>query len=704
MSFSALLNTDPLLLFLLLVIGWWATALAGGLVYRRTRRSLRRGARWVLGLLVVALLLVAGRGALVLLLAGFGWPFVVERLALMPMLLLPALALAWRGLPALGQLARRVPPDATAEPSGEERALAAGPALLLAPLLLAAGAGAGLYQAAITPYLTATALLALWVVYLGLGLLGWLLSGRAERAIGAGHRARRGLPWRLARLGLVMGLLLSAGAAAVGRGAAASRLPERYSLMDHAGVDLGGGPPVRLAGHAHEAGQAQLLAADGAAPVRSVTELTGPQGERPDARFTLVARQTTLALRSGVGVAAWSFNGQIPGPELRVRQGDLVEVELINADIGAGVTIHWHGVNVPNGEDGVAGVTQDAVPPGGRHIYRFRAEDVGTRWYHSHQQSSEQVRRGLFGPLIVAPREPEPGGAPARELTIVAHGWATEGGLVEALGSDDGLVREAVAPGTAVRLRLLNADDRIRTFTLAGAPFRVVALDGNPIHEPGELRDRAVAIPGGGRADLLFTMPATAVRLAQRERPALGYLFSPDGQGEAPPLGVVRPFDPLAYGSPAPTPFGPASRFDRSFQMVFDNTLGFYNGRFGTLRTINGATHPNTPAQLVRPGELIRLVLVNRSHVDHPMHLHGHHVLVLSRNGEPARGSPLWLDTVSVLPGETWEVAFRADNPGIWMDHCHNLEHVATGMMMHLAYEGVTTPFEAGVASGNSAE
>jgi FtsP/CotA-like multicopper oxidase with cupredoxin domain len=138
--------------------------------------------------------------------------------------------------------------------------------------------------------------------------------------------------------------------------------------------------------------------------------------------------------------------------------------------------------------------------------------------------------------------------------------------------------------------------------------------------------------------------------------------------------------------------------------MIFDNELGFYNGRFGTLRTINGAVHPNTAVQMVREGELIRLILINRSHVDHPMHLHGHHVLVLSRNGEAARGSPIWLDTVSVLPGETWEVAFRADNPGIWMDHCHNLEHVASGMMMHLAYEGITTPFEAGVATGNSPE
>lgn len=704
MPFTSLLNAGPPLLFLLLVASSWAGALAAGLVYRRTRRSLRRGARWSLALLVIALLLLLGHAVLVGLLAGFGWRFVVERLALAPLLLLPAVAVAWGGLPALWRLARLPLERPDAEPTPDERTIVARPALTLPPRLLALGAALGIYQAAIVPFLDATALAALWAIAFGYGLLLLLLPGRAVRAIREGHRARLRLPWRLLRLALVLGLLLGGGALVVGRSAAASRLPERYSMMDHATVDLGGGAPVSMAGHGHAAGGVAQAAAAGAPPARSVTELVGPRDAVPDVRFTLTARQQTLRLRSGAAVEAWSFNGQIPGPELRVRQGDLVEIELVNQDIAAGVSIHWHGVNVPNAEDGVAGVTQDAVRPGGRHIYRFVAGDAGTRWYHSHQQSSEQVRRGLFGALVVEPRASGSEQSAKHELIIAAHGWPSAEGLIEALGVDDALVYEAIPAGTEVRLRLLNADDRIRSFALNGAPFRVVALDGNPIHEPGELRDAAVAVPGGGRADLMFTMPDGPVRLGQLERPWLGYAFSPDGHGEPPPLRAGQHLDPLAYGGLAPTPFGPASAFDRSFLMVFDNTLGFYNGRFGTLRTINGAVHPDTPAQMVREGELIRLVLVNRSHVDHPMHLHGHRVLVLSRNGEPARGSPLWLDTVSVLPGETWEVAFRADNPGIWMDHCHNLEHVATGMMMHLAYEGVTTPFEAGAATGNSPE
>jgi FtsP/CotA-like multicopper oxidase with cupredoxin domain len=68
-------------------------------------------------------------------------------------------------------------------------------------------------------------------------------------------------------------------------------------------------------------------------------------------------------------------------------------------------------------------------------------------------------------------------------------------------------------------------------------------------------------------------------------------------------------------------------------------------------------------------------------------------VLVLSRNGKAVTGSPLWLDTFDVRPGEVWKVAFRADNPGVWMNHCHNLGHAAAGMALHLEYDGVTTPF-----------
>jgi FtsP/CotA-like multicopper oxidase with cupredoxin domain len=88
----------------------------------------------------------------------------------------------------------------------------------------------------------------------------------------------------------------------------------------------------------------------------------------------------------------------------------------------------------------------------------------------------------------------------------------------------------------------------------------------------------------------------------------------------------------------------------------------------------------------------------------HPMHLHGHHVLVLSRDGQPASGSPWWADSLDVRPGESYEVAFVADNPGIWSDHCHTLPHAVDGLVAHIMYEGVSTPFTINGAAGNQPE
>ncbi|MFD1048220.1 multicopper oxidase domain-containing protein [Kibdelosporangium lantanae] len=127
--------------------------------------------------------------------------------------------------------------------------------------------------------------------------------------------------------------------------------------------------------------------------------------QTPDVRYRLTARTTTLTI-DGHRQQALTFDGISPGPELRVRRGQLVEVTLANADIAEGVTIHWHGVRVPNAEDGVAGVTQDAVTPGRTHVYRFRPEQAGTFWYHSHQDSNAQVAKGLFGALVVEPDVP----------------------------------------------------------------------------------------------------------------------------------------------------------------------------------------------------------------------------------------------------------------------------------------------------------
>jgi FtsP/CotA-like multicopper oxidase with cupredoxin domain len=462
-----------------------------------------------------------------------------------------------------------------------------------------------------------------------------------------------------------------------------SRLPETYSVMDYGLVDYGGG--TELTGSHHDLPGAV-----------SVVRLTGPAGV-PDKRFALTARQARVRLASGREIDALTFGGRVPGPELRVRQGDLVEVTLRNEDIEDGVTIHWHGVDVPNAEDGVASVTQNAVLPGARHTYRFRADQVGTFWYHTHQVSSKQVRRGLYGALVIEPAERAPGRR--LDLALVAHtldGYPT-------LNAHDGVDRRAAAPGTNVRLRLVNSDSSGHRFTLAGTPFRVLALDGTDLNGPTTLENLSLEVPAGGRTDVGFTMPPRAVRLSLQGT-SVGLALSRDGRALPPPGPLGPTFDPLSYGRPAATPFPASSPFDRTYDLTIGRRPGFLDGKPGLQWTLDGKIYPDVPVFLVRRGDLAKVTIANNTGSSHPMHLHGHHVLVLSRNGVPSSGGPWWADTLEVKEDETYVIAFRADNPGIWMDHCHNLSHAAAGLTMHLAYAGTSTPFNVGDATGNQPE
>jgi FtsP/CotA-like multicopper oxidase with cupredoxin domain len=466
-------------------------------------------------------------------------------------------------------------------------------------------------------------------------------------------------------------LLALAGVGWLGKAWYDSRLPGSFNAMDYGVMDYGGGPAQNHAQHPH----------------LRVDKLKGPRNGTPDVRVTL------RAAKSG---NAWAFNGIVPGPEIRVRQGDLVEVKLVNRDIDDGVTIHWHGVDVPNAEDGVSGVTQDAVMPGGEYKYRFRAEQLGTFWYHSHQVSSKQVRRGLYGAFVITPRRaPAPGGI---DKTAIIHDFDGKPALNDVLGVD----RRAVAPGTPVRLRLVNSNSTPEKVTLTGTRFRVVGIDGTEVNRPAPVEGRTIELGGGARYDLAFVMPEVAVRLGVVGGEA-AYSFSRDGQTDLQPPPELPVFDPLAYGERKATVFDEA-RFDRTFTMKITKKIGFLDGRPGRHWAINGRIFPDTPMFVVRRGELVKVRIVNESGALHPMHLHGHHALVLTRNGKPATGSPWWVDTLNVLADEEYEVAFRADNPGLWMDHCHNLPHARDGLTMHLMYEGVSTPFRIGGDAENHPE
>jgi FtsP/CotA-like multicopper oxidase with cupredoxin domain len=277
----------------------------------------------------------------------------------------------------------------------------------------------------------------------------------------------------------------------------ASLVPDTYDIAEMGYADYGGGPRT---GHDHHHGT-------GVADL--VEEATGAAG---------VAMKLTVHKDSD----RYLVNGTSPGPEIRATQGDLVEVTLVNDNVEAGITLHWHGVDVPNAMDGVAGVTQDAVAPGEEFVYRFVAEQVGTYWYHSHQVSHEQVMRGLLGAFVVEPQVAEPG---IRDQVAILHRYSDP-----TLNGRSGTTTIDAAPGERVRLRVVNTDAGMASAWVSGASYEVLAIDGTDVEQPGEIEGELVGIPAGGRVDLGLLVPPSGVRVDFSGTTALGAGQRPHGR------------------------------------------------------------------------------------------------------------------------------------------------------------------------------
>lgn len=441
----------------------------------------------------------------------------------------------------------------------------------------------------------------------------------------------------------------------------------------------------------------------------SLADLTATPGSEPVDSFTLTAAVTRIG-----GHEAWAYNGTVPGPELRVKLGDRVRVKLVN-HLPDATSIHWHGIRVPDAMDGVAGITQDAVPSGGTFTYEFIANDVGTYWYHSHQDALNQIPKGLYGAIVV-----EPDTAPAAyvpDYTVLVHDQPG-GDSTEVNGSSD--LHLDASPGDTVRLRIINAaqpgmDLAPLAPVLVGAPYMVAALDGHDLNGPQELGPERIPLGMGQRADLVFKMPAAgAVRLLGIRKKAFLPWSSPSspvvtiGNGPAPAdvkVASLPQFDLTRYGTPEPDAVADAGAYDVTRDIVLGNGFGFRNGTPDFTDTFGGMTSPSIPPVVVREGQLVHLHIVNpNDHGQHPIHIHGHVFTILAKNGHALTGSPVHTDTVLVGPHETWDVAFKADNPGVWMLHCHILMHAAAGMSMTINYEGIYSPFTMGTGSGNIPE
>jgi FtsP/CotA-like multicopper oxidase with cupredoxin domain len=454
----------------------------------------------------------------------------------------------------------------------------------------------------------------------------------------------------------------------------------------------------------------------------SVDNLRLPETNAPIRHFTLRAQ-----VRKRPGQPDWwTFNGSVPGPELRVTQGDHVHVVLIN-DLPVPTTIHWHGLELPNGADGVAGMTQDAVAPGQSYVYDFVAAVPGTYWYHSHQDTSQQVPRGLYGALIVLPKE---GIAESVEYTLVYGNYAYEpfqsrfpafigraasrltGGRPGHYVLVNGEERQHLPAkaGQTVRLRIVDAfdgemtGDPIRLAPL-GVPFRVVALDGHDVHEPQEMSRQILPVGEGQRYDITFMMPASgAVQVVDVDNAECVTLGEPDSRQ---PVDATSwpPFDFTRYGERAEDPIMQRTHFDVTYTIDLSYHAGRREGALALLQSINGKEFPDIPMLMVQEGQIVHLHISNKKPEEtHMMHLHGHTFTVLAKNGVPLAGSPVHLDTLLVSPGDEWDVAFAANNPGEWMFHCHILMHAALGMDMMVRYAGVTTPYRVGGGPGNIPE
>jgi FtsP/CotA-like multicopper oxidase with cupredoxin domain len=452
-----------------------------------------------------------------------------------------------------------------------------------------------------------------------------------------------------------------------------SRLPSSYSVMDMGYADYGGG--------AREMTRHDLMG-------RSVSSLVADPARPADVRYDLTARKERYRLADGRQIDGYTVNGTSPGPVLRAVQGQLVEVRLTNASVPDGVTLHWHGVDVPNAADGVAGVTQDAVRIGKTFTYRFVADQVGTYWYHSHQVSHAQVQGGLLGALVITPKRPDPAVREALALLHIYKGRQTLNGGAEESHVD-------VPAGTRVRVRVINTDNGAASVWSSGGPYRVLAVDGYEVNDPTPVTDRVFRLTAGARVDVEVTAPAR-VELGGNGAVVVGAGATVTPQPE-------ELVDLLSYGRPADLGFDPG-KATRRFGYSVGRRPGFVDGRPGLWWSINGHLFPDVPMFVVEEGDVVRMRLENHSGDVHPMHLHGHHAVVLSRNGVKATGSPWWVDSLDVGSGDEYEIAFLADNPGIWMDHCHNLPHASQGLVAHLMYAGVSEPFRVGGKGHNEPE
>lgn len=468
-----------------------------------------------------------------------------------------------------------------------------------------------------------------------------------------------------------------------------------------------GGPPPAAVGPSH--------------PLISERERQRRRNGATPTEMRLVAASGPVEVAGG-SLTSWAYNGSVPGPEIRLRAGEVLAATLVN-QLPQPTSIHWHGIALRNDMDGVPGLTQPPIEPGEEFRYEFVAPHPGTYFFHPHV--GVQLDRGLYAPLVVEdPREP---GDYDLEAVIVLDDWTdgigedpdtilsslSEAGMPgmdhgemgvdsgmspdmteESYGGDvtyplylvNGRSSEAphvveARPGQRVRLRVINAgSDTAFRLALGGHRLTVTHSDGFPV-EPVEVD--ALIVGMGERYDLVTTLADGVFPLAAvaEGKGVQTFAVVKTGSGELPPGNV-----PVAELSRRLlTPDDLRARADVAFptgepDVIVPLELG---GDMMAYRwTINGRTFNEADPIEVTEGRRIRLAFSNRSTMFHPMHLHGHTFQVVRNDGAPGARK----DTLIVLPGQDIAVDVDTDNPGAWALHCHNIYHAEAGMMTVMQY------------------
>ncbi len=444
-------------------------------------------------------------------------------------------------------------------------------------------------------------------------------------------------------------------------------------------------------------------------PSDGVIEPSPPTETGDRVIYQLVAAETEAEVEPGLTLPFYTYGGTVPGQEIRVKQGQQLEVQLSNR-LKEPITIHWHGYPVPNDMDGVPGLTQNAVQPGETFTYSFKAKVAGTYWYHSHQNSNEQVDKGLYGALIVE-AEDDPYQVD-REYVLILDEMNRDGSAGSAGGmmgrmmgggassydiftvngkAGESIPDYPVKTGEKLRLRFINAGYTTHYMHLGSVPYKVIAVDGQIAKQPVTADNELLPVAPGERYDVLIEVPDAGFFIRDMlDDDAADGLRIPVVNLDSDRIFPERGYSGIFKISESQIGSGDwekvaAPSYDKEYHMALSHGMSMG----GVVYQINGRVFPDTEPLDVRKGDRVKVTLESRDPMfDHPMHLHGHFFQVLSKNGRPLKGDPVMKDTLLIRPGETYEVAFIADNPGDWMFHCHDLNHASDGMVTTVDYEG----------------